>query len=932
MGAIIENDYVRFEIASDGRGIHFIDRKTGAEYCAAQPVPFARVTKDGREFAASEVRGSGGHIRVRFGESGVEVVLKTTAEKHYLVLEVLSLSGEDVERLDFVDVPLGLKGTPDEPFAACALALNLKTNVSALPGACGRLQASCVRRFGFAGAKAALIACPQGEMRNVLKEAVSAAEDLPHSPVGGPWALDAPDARASYLFNFDGITEQTADDWIRLAKSLGITQIDFHGGGSFRFGDCRPNPARYPQGFDSLKAAIDKLHAAGIQAGLHTYSFCIAKDCPWVTPVPDPRLGKDATFTLAQDMSAGDTIVPVLETTGKMSTVTGFFVRNSVTLQIDDELITYTGISKQPPYAFTGCARGALGTRVSAHKKGAKVHHLKEVFGLFVPDGDSTLFTEVAAKSAEAFNRCGFDTIYLDALDSEDIFAGPQYGWHYGSKFAFELFERLNKPALMEMSTFHHHLWYVRSRMGAWDHPSRSYKKFIDNHVAANESNKRMFMPSQLGWWAVKTWDGAQGEPTFPDDIEYLCLKCLANDTGFALMGITPEVLGNPYMQRLAGIMKRYENLRQASSVSESIKARLREPGKDFALEEDSTFRPIRYDKHRVEGIDGWSDVWKARNDFDRQPARLRIEALLSAGPYDASGNVTLADFRDPADLSQRHSPPEVTANLTTVSDPVKAGGVSGCFAAKSGLSGRRGAWAMVGKRFSPPIDLSGQQALGVWVHGDGAGEILNFQVRSPLHISEAIGEHYVMVDFTGWRYFELIEPEGERFADYSWPYDRPEAEWNNAWPESGGQQPHWILGCYGIYRERVNYGQVESVNVWYNNLPPGKTVTTYLSPIKALPLVSGKLVNPTVTIGGKTITFPVEIESGCYLEFNSMADCKLYNPQGALIREVKPEGDAPVLGAGENTVTFAATTAAGASPRARVTIISQGEPLMGNG
>ncbi|MCX6376005.1 MAG: hypothetical protein NTU88_08255, partial [Armatimonadetes bacterium] len=135
MGATIENDYVRFEIAPDGRAVHFVDKKTGADYCLSTPTAFARVKKDGREFAASEVRSSPGRIRIRFGESGVEAVLKTTAAQHYLTLEVLSVSGDGVEQLSFVDVPLTLKGTQDEPFAACALALNLTTNVSALPGA-----------------------------------------------------------------------------------------------------------------------------------------------------------------------------------------------------------------------------------------------------------------------------------------------------------------------------------------------------------------------------------------------------------------------------------------------------------------------------------------------------------------------------------------------------------------------------------------------------------------------------------------------------------------------------------------------------------------------------------------------------------------------------------------------------------------------------
>ena len=340
-----------------------------------------------------------------------------------------------------------------------------------------------------------------------MQDAVSQAGELPHSTIGGPWAMDAAINQGSYLFNFGGLSEETADEWIALARQLGINQIDFHGGSSFRFGDCFPNPETYPKGRASLKAAIDRLHEAGISAGLHTYAFFIDKKCPWVTPVPDPRLAKDASFTLASAVTEDATRIPVRESTAEMSTTTGFFIRNSVTLHIGDELIAYSGIEREPPYAFTGCQRGAYGTQAAAHDAGESAGHLKECFGLFVPEAESTLLAEVAAKTAGAFNECGFDMIYLDALDGEDILGGPENSWHYGSKFVFELFNRLDKSALMEMSTFHHHLWYVRSRMGAWDHPSRGHKKYIDIHCQANDALRRMFLPGHLGWWGHQDVD-----------------------------------------------------------------------------------------------------------------------------------------------------------------------------------------------------------------------------------------------------------------------------------------------------------------------------------------------------------------------------------------------------------------------------------------
>ena len=111
--------------------------------------------------------------------------------------------------------------------------------------------------------------------------------------------MDADINRGSYLFNFRDLTEDTVDDWINLAKSLGAKQINLHGGqsknSSFSFGDFQPNPKFYPNGYDSLKAVVDKIHEAGLKAGMQTYAFFIQKRSPYVTPVPDPRLGKDAS-------------------------------------------------------------------------------------------------------------------------------------------------------------------------------------------------------------------------------------------------------------------------------------------------------------------------------------------------------------------------------------------------------------------------------------------------------------------------------------------------------------------------------------------------------------------------------------------------------------------------------------------------------------
>jgi len=191
---------------------------------------------------------------------------------------------------------------------------------------------------------------------------------------------------------------------------------------------------------------------------------------------------------------------------------------------------------------------------------------------------------------------------------------------------------------------------------------------------------------------------------------------------------------------------------------------------------------------------------------------------------------------------------------------------------------------------------------LGVWIYGDGQGEVLNFQLRGAPHISHGIGDHYVIVDFTGWRYFELIEPEGERHSLYSWGYG----------------------DAYSIYRESVNYSYIDSISLWYNNVPKGGTVINYLSPVKALPLMTQKLGNPSITVGNKTIKFPAELESGSYIEFHSMSDCRLYGGNGELIGNITPVGEVPIIEK-NNNIRFGCESA---NTRAKVTIIGKGDAI----
>jgi hypothetical protein len=914
----LESDGFKYEIGADGKNLSFTDKKSGKDYLDhAKTSVCAQVRKDGKSFDVTKVTSESGKIVLEFVGTGITALVKSTVKNKYILLEVDSVKGGDIESLVFVNVPLILKGMPSEPFGACSFSLNLFTHVDQLPALQTHLWASCDQKFGLKGAKIALIGVSATEILPTFRQVLTTeAGDMPYSTVAGPWAQDIPYNHGSYLFNFGDLTEDTVDDWIKMAQSGGFNQIDNHGGNPafFKFGSFELNKEKFPRGWDTYKDIVAKLHRAGIGSIFHSYAFFIDKHSKYVTPVPSPYLDSFRTMTLAEPISEDAAEIRVNESTKGMNTITGFFVHNSVVLHIGDELITFEGVSSEPPYTFTGCKRGAFDTKATPHPQGAKARHLKECFGLFVPDVDTPLFAEIAKNHADIINQCDFDGIYLDAIDGCSILRGGPDCWYYGDKFVFEIAKNLKKPVGMEMSAMWHHCWQFRARWQAWDYPNRGQKRFLDIH--ASSVNGGLLLPLHFGWWNFQIFDPPQIDPSFPDVTEYLGCKLLGYDAGISLTGaINRKTLSSvPSYQQSLAMLKKYQDLRSSNTINESVKAQLRQPGKEFTHFKDSQgkdrFKPAFYNVHKVIGMNHPSSSWETENSFGSQPVKVRIEVLMSVAPYESPDAVTIADFTK-ADVfgQERRASGGLTFDFKTTTEQVKSGGAGGVLSVRSsGKVPRNASWARLDKKFQPILDLSKNQAIGVWVNGDGQGEILGFRLDSPEYVAYgALGDRYLDIDFTGWRYCELVETESGRWNDFAW---------NDG--KSG----------YNVYRETINFGKIESFGLWINNVPEGKEVSCIISPIKALPMVKTTLKNPSIAIDGKKIVFPVEMTSGSYIEYFSPENCTLYGPNGAVISKVKPQGAAPVLVPGKNRVTFSCTGQAGFTPRANVTVIGYGDPL----
>lgn len=907
----LETEFLRYSIGADARQQSFTDKATGKDYASAEAPPaIAYVKKGGQVRPPAGCTVEGDLIKVRFADPPSTVTLRAAARRRWLVFEVDAVEGEGVDEVAFGVTRVTMKGPASgmsgvvqgDEFSASARSLNLQTDCHLNTGGPPLFWPYATAQRGIVGAKVAVLGCPTSRLRPVLQELLK-AEGLPWSPLGGPFALDAEENRGSYVFAV--VSEKNVDEWIALARKAGLAQIHFIGWEK-SLGHYEPRADLFPSGLEGLKTAVAKIHAAGLRAGMHTLTGGISRNDPFVTPVPDKRLAKDGRFTLAADIDSAAATVPTVEPPGDLETSWQYSGRCNV-VQIGDELIEYRGLSQSPPCGLTGCRRGAFGTRAAPHAKGEPIHHLFAIYNTFQPDENSTLVDEVAECIARPFNACGFDMIYQDG--AEGMPGGP-YGW---AKMREAVFSRLKGRVLVEASEWNYRSWTYHSRLGAYDYPHWGLKRFVDVHCHdAAAYRQASLLPSQLGWWAI-LGPTADHRGELPDELEYLCAKSLGNDMPMSFQGIDvgarpPNARQDEYLEMIG----RYERLRLARAVPEAILERLRTPGEEVRLVAAGSgawqFIPADYADHKVTSHDRSSASWTVRNRFGRQPLRLRIEALYSAAPFSSPDAVPLTFFEKGDELVPAGAAKGVTVSWSPSAEQPPEGGPAAEVSARSTLTDRRGSWAALRKTFSPPIDISKCGAVGLWIRGDGNGQLLNVQLTNPERFWPAWAEHYVDVTFDGWQYVELHlrERDAHRFGDYVWPYG----------------------GTSAVFRSPLIRSSTSALAFYLNALPPGRQVRLALGPVKALPVRKVTLRNPSVMVGGAGVAFPVNLESGQYLEFEPPGRCIHRDERGAVVAQVTPRGDAPTLAPGENRLTLACEGPPDAAARALVTVITLGDPL----
>ena len=909
-----ETRWATLVVGDDGSLLSLKEKGTGRELLAAPQPVLAVEQKQGRRLQARQMRLENGLLVADFPRGAGSAAIRIEAKDQYFTVTAAELKVPDADRFTFFQLSPapneyigGMAGlASDDASGVCLRSLALEVDTS-FRSPVPQFRASTTAEHGLVGHRIGLAAGPRPQLIPMLRS-MAETEPVPKSRVGGPWSMGAEETRGSYLFA--DLAAKDTDAWIEMARRGGFTNLHLHGWWS-SLGHYEPRAALFPGGLDEMKATAERIRAAGLKPGTHTLTACISPGDPWVTPVPSPHLIASNRYTLAKPLSATDKTIFVNEAPGPGHDVIWSYSGNGNALRVGSELIRYSAISREPPYAFLECERGAFKTKAAAHTEGTAVDYLQQRYIAFYPEPDSPLAAELADQIARVYNACKLEMIYFDGSEG----MRSRYGI---DTMRWAIFKRLH-GGVTEGSEWGHNSWWIHSRLGAWDHPVWAMKQFHDAHIRqASRFRLSDLLEPQLGWWAPRG-PSAVARGHFPDELEYFAAQNLAIDGPGSIQGV--HAAGRPWnarIEELFTILGWYERLRLARYFDEATLQQVGQSGRDVRLRQNAAgqwqFTPAHLAKHRISAVGNGSEQWVTENPHAAQPLRARLEALYSVAPYDDAKATMLADFADLDLLDNRRSAAGVTAEVALETADVKAGGRSLRLRAKNAGDSPRGAWTLIGRTYQHPyFSMLPGDALGLWVKGDGSGALLNVQIRSPREYHGCISDHYIDLDFVGWRYVEILlrERDSERLTDYVWPY-------------GGG-------GSHAIYRNAVDRAHISEVNLLLNEIPAKGKVDILLSPIASLPSRPAQLVNPSLELGGSKVIFPVTLQSGQYIELEGMDDCVLYDERGELINRFRPQVERlPLLAEGASTIRFGCTPPQGLSARAEVTVVSLGQPFGG--
>lgn len=423
---------------------------------------------------------------------------------------------------------------------------------------------------GLTGSKIALFACPTEETLNTIGE-IETTEGLPHPTINGQWVKKSPVINSSYLImDFD---EENFDECLKYTLMSGLNYL-YHSHPFASWGHFPLIKEKFPNGYDGMKACVEKAEKEGIYIGTHTLSNFINTNDPYVTPIPDKRLAKVGSSILTEGL---DKVTREIEIESP-EYFNQFQNNNLRSVVIGNEIIRYGSVSESAPWKLLDCQRGAFGTEAASHEAGETIGMLAD-HGYKVFLGNADLNKEIAENIADFMNYTGVRMLDFDGVEGTSSTGMGKYGEALMvSQWYNHLNSDLNSHFLVGSSRTAHYLWHIYSRMN-WGEPW--YAGFRESQTAYRLRNqafyKRNLMPGMLGWFRMTP-------ETTVEDIEWLMARSAGYDAGFAFVTDMNSITENGNTNQIFEILNNWETARLAGVFTESQKEKMRDISTEFRL------------------------------------------------------------------------------------------------------------------------------------------------------------------------------------------------------------------------------------------------------------------------------------------------------------------------------------------------------------
>jgi hypothetical protein len=612
-----------------------------------------------------ELRNEG--LTYRFpGDLSVDLGIRN--RKTYLRLEVLKISqAQKIEAIVWGPIHTTIRETVGEfvgvvrnqRYALGIQALNVKTTggaliddqgyvpprgSTALPTEHGSsLQAFCIDRtrpqkimvwngfgnaevaaraeFGPVGSAIALFGTETGRVLELIGQ-IEVQEGLPHILIDGEWVKKSPLAGRPYIISNFG--ESTFDRMLDFTEKVGFYSL-YHSHPFQNWGHFDLIPSLFPNGRQGMKNCVEKARERNIRVGVHTLTNFITTNDPFVSPVPHKDLASYASTLITAEIGKNDGEIPIADST---------FYHKKTTLQtvrIGEELIRFSGISEDAPFALMNCQRGAFGTSAGSHKKGEQIARLIDhPYKTFYPNMD--LQNEIIDNLVDFFNETGVS--HLD-FDGHEGAYSTGYGDASKDYFALRFLEGVDHKVVNGTSQSSHFYWHLNTYMN-WGEPWYGGMRESQNEIRFNNQAtlERNYQPNMLGWFWYR-------EGTTLEEMEWMLARAAGWNAGYALVVHPGDLLKNENTGDVIEAIRTWEEAKQRALFNEAQIQLLKAGENDFSLHKisDKVFQLQYYRKETFShenlvlqpGQPHYSS-WRFHNNSGDQALYFRLQAVGQMG------------------------------------------------------------------------------------------------------------------------------------------------------------------------------------------------------------------------------------------------------------------------------------------------------------